>query len=112
GAGEAAGGLLGSLTGAGVSEADAPVYAESVRRGGSMVTVRTDDMRAVEAETILDRHSPVDVRKREADYRAGGWQGYDPDAPVTDIPGTPSSRHVGGGTASGMTGADPADRRI
>ncbi|WP_218014918.1 general stress protein [Teichococcus rhizosphaerae] len=112
GAGAAAGGLLGSLTGAGVSEAEAPVYAESVRRGGSMVTVRTDDTRAVEAETILDRHSPVDLKKREADYRAGGWTGYDPDAPVTDIPGTPSSRHVGGTAMPGPSGTDPADRRI
>jgi len=116
GAGAAAGGLLGSLTGAGVSEAEAPVYAESVRRGGSMVTVRTDDVRAVEAETILDRHSPVDVQKREADYRAGGWQGYDPDAPVQDLPGTATSRPMGGPTAPGvtpgLTGANPADRRI
>jgi hypothetical protein len=36
-AGAATGGLIGGLTGAGVSEDDAHVYAEGVRRGGSLV---------------------------------------------------------------------------
>src|SRR3954469_13886583 len=43
GVGAAAGGLLGSLTGAGVSEQEAHVYAEGVRRGGTLVTVRTSE---------------------------------------------------------------------
>ena len=34
-AGGVAGGLIGSLTGAGIEESDAHVYAEAVRRGGS-----------------------------------------------------------------------------
>ncbi|MBO1073876.1 hypothetical protein [Roseomonas marmotae] len=79
GAGALAGGLVGSLTGLGVSEADAPIYAEGVRRGGSLVTVRTNDARAAEAESILARHNPVDIRNREADYRASGWDGYKDD---------------------------------
>ncbi len=51
GVGAAAGGLFGSLTGAGVSEADAHVHAEGVRRGGTLVTVRADQARAVDIET-------------------------------------------------------------
>jgi hypothetical protein len=82
GAGALAGGILGGLTGAGVSEKDAPVYAEGIRRGGSLVTVRTDDTRAAEVESILARHNPVDMTAREADYRAGGWTGYDDSAAV------------------------------
>src|SRR5439155_20856442 len=39
-AGAAAGGLIGSLTGAGVSKEHAHIYAEGVRRGGSLVTAR------------------------------------------------------------------------
>lgn len=77
GAGALAGGVVGALTSAGVSETEAPVYAEGMRRGGSLVTVRTDDSRAAEAESILARHNPVDITQREADYRAGGWSGYD-----------------------------------
>nr|WP_314075684.1 hypothetical protein [uncultured Roseococcus sp.] len=76
GAGAVAGGLVGSLTGLGVSEKDAHVYAEGMRRGGSLVTLRVDDSRELEARTILDRHTPVDLAAREADYRSGGWGGY------------------------------------
>ena len=35
--------MIGGLTGVGVSEDDAAYYAESVRRGGAVVTVRGDD---------------------------------------------------------------------
>ncbi len=78
GAGAAAGGLLGSLTGAGVSEDHAHVYAEGVRRGSTLVTVRADDSRAMEAETIMSRHGPVDVAQRSVDYRSSGdWSKFD-----------------------------------
>ncbi|MCK8786135.1 hypothetical protein M0638_17305 [Roseomonas sp. NAR14] len=89
GVGAAAGGLLGGLTGAGISETDAHVYAEGVRRGGNLVTVRTEDSRAAEAESILARYNPVDTAARGAEYRAGGWTGYDPQAPVKPASGAP-----------------------
>ncbi len=78
GAGAAAGGLLGSLTGAGVPEENAHVYAEGVRRGSTLVTVRADDARTGEAESIMNRYQPVDIAQRGGDYRAtGGWQQFD-----------------------------------
>lgn len=77
GAGAAAGGLLGSLTGAGVSDEHAHVYAEGVRRGSTLVTVRADDARAAEAESIMNRHTPVDIAQRGADYRSGKWERFD-----------------------------------
>lgn len=84
GAGAAAGGLVGSLTSLGVSEKEAHVYAEGMRRGGTLVTLRIDDARELEARAILDRHTHVDLAAREADYRAGGWTGYvdTPNRPV------------------------------
>ena len=42
-AGGATGGLIGALTQSGVSEEDANVYAEGVRRGGTLVTARVPD---------------------------------------------------------------------
>src|SRR6185369_6613104 len=42
-AGGAAGGILGALKDAGHSDEDAHVYAEGVRRGGSLVSVKTND---------------------------------------------------------------------
>ncbi|HEY8614459.1 MAG TPA: hypothetical protein VIL69_24625 [Roseomonas sp.] len=115
GVGAAAGGLLGSLTGAGVEEREAHVYSEGVRRGGSLVTVRTDDARAAEAESILMRYNPVDTTTREADYRAGGWTGYQDDAVVGDRPdgtpgnppGTMASRGLDKVAGTNVSGAHP-----
>lgn len=78
GAGAAAGGLLGSLVTAGFGEDEAAGYSEGVRRGGHLVVVRTDDTRAAEAERILDRHGPVDMQTRTADWRSEGWTGAEP----------------------------------
>ena len=78
--GSAVGGLIGALTDSGVSEEDAHVYSEGVRRGSSLVTVKTDDGRASKADAILNAHKPVDVRQRREAYVAGGWSKYDPDA--------------------------------
>ncbi|TDR89162.1 general stress protein [Enterovirga rhinocerotis] len=78
GAGAAAGGLLGGLTGAGIGERDAHVYAEGVRRGGSLVTVRTDEAHAARVEDILDDEGTIDLVEREETWRREGWSGrYD-----------------------------------
>ena len=81
-AGAAAGGLIGSLTGAGVSESDAHVYAEGVRRGGSLVTVRIADADKTRVEAILDRHKAINVRERGQAYRSAGWKTFDENAPA------------------------------
>ena len=73
GIGAAAGGLAGSLTGAGVSERDAHAYAEGVRRGGSLLTVRTDEARAEAAARILEEHGSIDVDERAQGWERDGW---------------------------------------
>jgi hypothetical protein len=85
-AGAATGGLIGSLTKSGVPEREAHVYAEGVRRGGSLVTVRTDDARAVEAERIMERRRSIDWTERDRTYRSEGWERFDPDAPAYTPP--------------------------
>jgi uncharacterized membrane protein len=79
-AGAVAGGLIGSLTDYGIDEADAHTYAEGIRRGGTLVSVRTDDARAAKAEAILQRYKPVDTRARRDHYAQSGWKAYDPKA--------------------------------
>lgn len=79
-AGGAAGGVVGALIGEGVPERDANVYAEGVRRGGTILSARVDDTRAVEAQTILDQAAAVDLAGREALYRKEGWTQFDPEA--------------------------------
>ena len=78
--GSAVGGLIGALTDSGVSEEDAHVYSEGVRRGSSLVTVKTDDARVSKADAILNTHKPVDLSQRREDYVASGWSKYDPTA--------------------------------
>ncbi len=94
GVGAATGGLVGALTGAGVDEADAHVYAEGVRRGGTLVTVRAEDSMAAQAADILDDHGTIDIDERQTGWRNEGWSGtYRAD----DSIGTTTT-----GTAAGM----------
>jgi hypothetical protein len=76
--GGAAGGIIGALTKEGVSEADAHVYAEGVRRGGTLVTARVDDTRYAEVDAILKGGVWVDPAVRRRDYEQQGWAGFDP----------------------------------
>jgi len=91
-AGAATGGLVGSMTNAGVPEREAHVYAEGVRRGGWLVSVRTDDARAGDVERIMDMSRPMDWAERERAYRSEGWERFDPDAPAYTSPQRRDSR--------------------
>lgn len=73
GVGAAIGGLAGSLTGAGLSEADAHTYAEGVRRGGTLVTVRTDELNVPRVMSVLEEHGSVDIDDRAKAWQADGW---------------------------------------
>src|SRR4051794_23333034 len=63
-AGGTAGGLIGALTQSGVGEREANVYAEGVRRGGTLVTARVDDSRTATAEAIMQRYDTPEVSYR------------------------------------------------
>jgi hypothetical protein len=76
-AGGAAGGLIGALTDSGVPEDHAHVYAEGVRRGGTLVTAKVDDSLQSEAEAILRNSNLVDPDQRRAAYAEGGWSRFD-----------------------------------
>lgn len=76
------GGLLGALIDYGVSPDEAEVYAENVRRGGTLVSIRADETRAAKAEAIMQDFDPVDVGTRGQTYRDDGWTRYDADAPA------------------------------
>ncbi|MBP2449198.1 general stress protein [Rhizobium leguminosarum] len=76
-AGGATGGIIGAMTSSGVSDEDANVYAEGVRRGGSLVTARVQDALVPEAEAILKRSRWVDPAARRAAYTKEGWTRFD-----------------------------------
>lgn len=77
-AGGAAGGLIGALTDSGIPSEDAHVYAEGVRRGGTLVTARvTEGAEEDAARSILHNANRVDVGERRAVYADGGWTAFD-----------------------------------
>ena len=79
--GGATGGLIGALTRDGESEEDAHVYAEGVRRGGSLVSVRTrDDDQAHDIAATLERHGGVIASARRPAYQEDGWERFDESA--------------------------------
>ncbi len=80
GIGAAAGGLIGALTESGVSPEHAAHYAESLRRGDILITVRTDEAGADRAAGILDDNGAVDIDRRVSEWRDRGWEAYDANA--------------------------------
>ena len=73
GIGAAAGGLIGALVDAGVPHDEAEHYTEGVRRGGTLVSVRTDDALAGRAADIMNRHNAIDLDERASSWRQSGW---------------------------------------
>jgi hypothetical protein len=80
-AGGATGGIIGALTQSGVDEDDAHAYAEGVRRGGTLVTARVNEVDRMRFEAIMDR-SAVNIRDRRQMWERDGWTRFDPNAPV------------------------------
>jgi hypothetical protein len=77
--GGATGGLLGALINAGLSEEDAHVLVEGVRRGGTLVAARVSPTDVPRVETMMNQ-SAVKLGERCDLYRKSGWQAFDPSA--------------------------------
>lgn len=75
-AGGATGGIIGALTQAGASPEEAEVYAEGIRRGGAVVSVRVEDADRARVAAIMDRSS-INALERGTAYRKAGWTRFD-----------------------------------
>jgi hypothetical protein len=81
GVGAVSGGIIEAMTSAGVAHEDAHLYAEGIRRGGTLVMVRVkDDSQADIAAAIMRQHRPVDTTARGMAWRQEGWKAFDPSA--------------------------------
>jgi hypothetical protein len=76
-AGAATGGVVGALTQAGISKEDAPLYAEGVRRGGTLVSARVPDADRAKLDAILNK-SAVNLQDRSTAWQKSGWKTFDP----------------------------------
>jgi hypothetical protein len=78
-------GIIGAMIDAGVTADHAHVYAEAVRRGGTLVTARVDASQAAVVDGIMHQHHPVDLNARGMAYRGGGWTKFDEKAPALAV---------------------------
>jgi hypothetical protein len=72
GAGAALGGFMGALADAGLSDEDAQAYADGVRQGGALVTVRVDEADMDRVVDILDDEGRIEPGRAERDWRSEG----------------------------------------
>ncbi len=80
GAGLAVGGLLGALVDLGVPDEQARVYAEGVRRGGTVLVYRAErDEDVQRVADVMARNGAVDIERRADEWRRTGWTGNERD---------------------------------
>lgn len=91
-AGGATGGILGALVSAGVPEDHAHVYSEAVRRGGTLVSVRTENSQTEKVNSILGGYQPIDPVRQGTEYSKTGWDQFDPKAPPYESTKTAAER--------------------
>lgn len=98
----AGGGFLSRLSNWNVPETDAHVYAEGMRRGGTLLKLRLDDEDVDRAIAVLERGTVVDIEHRGEAYRSSGWTGYDETAAPYDETSAAEerARYAVGGTGS------------
>ena len=81
-AGAATGGIVGRLTEYEVSKDDAEFYAEAIRRGAALVSVKASDKEIAKVEQILRQFNAVDPAARRAAYAEKDWTSFDAKAPA------------------------------
>jgi uncharacterized protein (TIGR02271 family) len=89
-----------SLTRLDVPEDDAHLYAEGVRRGGTLLIGDVSDDNMERALAIIERSSPVDLDERGEHYRTAGWSRYDAGSDYTVEQATEERSRYGTGLRS------------
>jgi uncharacterized protein (TIGR02271 family) len=71
------GGFLDALADLFLPEEDRYAYAEGIRRGGHLLTVRAVDANIDRVISILEECRPVDIDQRAQEWRSTGWTGWE-----------------------------------
>jgi uncharacterized protein (TIGR02271 family) len=110
-------GLWASIKSLFVPEEDRHVYSEGIRRGGVVLSAELEESQLSHAMDVFEEHGAVDLDSREAEWRTGGWKGYEtfaatPESTPGSVGGTgafsspPSSTFVAGGEAGRVEGEE------
>lgn len=73
GIGAVGGGIVGAIKEMGVPAREANLYAESIKRGDTLVSVSTDASKIDTVSAVLNTHGAVDVEDRASSLRESGW---------------------------------------
>ncbi len=71
------GAVIGFATDHGVSTADSALYAEGLKRGGTLVTAKVADDTATKISGLLKARGAAKVEERPAEWTAEGWVSLD-----------------------------------
>jgi uncharacterized protein (TIGR02271 family) len=98
-------GFWGSLKELFMPEEDRYAYSEGLNRGGTMLSVATDEAHVGQVYDILEQQGSVDLDEREATWRKEGWSGYQAEAAggataTTGALRNPTAVEVAGGTTA------------
>ena len=106
-------GFLASLKDMFMPEEDRYSYAEGLRRGGYLVSVKTRQVDMDRVLDILDRDGAVDMEQRETSWRNEGWTGYRaPAIGATASAGVATTREAVPPSAARTTGAASGEEVI
>ena len=72
-----AGGFLDTLANLFLPDEDRHTYAEGIRRGSHLLTVRAVDENIDRVISILEECRPVDIDQRAQEWRSTGWTGWE-----------------------------------
>jgi hypothetical protein len=100
GIGAVAGGLVGALVGWGIPEEEAHLYAEGVRRGGTLVLARVPDTAVDNATDVLEDFDPVDIDTRATSWRGEGWNRFEHESEPYTINKIENERSIYGSTST------------
>lgn len=105
-------GLMASIADLFVPDADRHTYAEGMRRGGVLLSVRAEEAQVDRVAGVLESSGAVDLDTREAEWRQSGWTGH-AGATATGVAATPTGTTATTGTATGREEAIPiAEERL
>jgi hypothetical protein len=76
-AGGAVGAIVGALTDHGVSDKDAHLYAEGLKRGGTLITAVVPEDHVAAMTEICKKHGAIDIEDRVAPWNAEGWVSFE-----------------------------------
>lgn len=88
---------------------DAGIYAESVRRGGYLLSVDAQtEAQAKSAADIMQHFNAVDLDQRTSHWRSSGWAGYQSAAPIYTADEIQKDRSLYGQTTGSASAATQA----